>query len=709
MKKLLLLVLLIPNLLLAQYCTDAIVLINLDQYPSETSWEIADTNGTVLFSGGPYTGQPFYSPQATTLCLPHGVLEFTIFDLYGDGLQGSLWGGQDGSYYVIQCGDTLVYGDTAAFGYDSTHVFTSALCPPPPTILGCTDSLYFEYMPNANLDDGSCLNLIVVGCLDTNAFNYDPLANTMDFIDSCGFDLYLHDLVGNGWVGSRLEIYQGQDTSIFIMAPGGTSQLYNIDLASPEDVSAEFFITQQAFNTLVECGFTLLNPFGDTVMSVVPPFISPYIKYEGTTYCGNECIDVVQGCMDSLAFNYVDTANTSDNCYYYPGCAFPAYLEYHVDTTNNYYTDINVQDSCVNTAIFGCTDLTAFNYDATANVDNGGCLPVVLGCMQPLAFNYNPIANTADTCIAIVYGCTTIGSFNYNSLANTDDGSCLAIVNGCTDATAFNYNPLANADDGSCVAIIYGCMDATAFNYNQLANVDNGSCIPFVYGCTDSTAFNYNPLANADNSSCVAFIYGCTDPSALNYSPSANTEDFSCIAYVYGCMDSLALNYDPLANTDNGSCITIIVGCMDQAAYNFNSAANTNDSVSCNYDASCIDGAGNPYWLNDPCYAWVIDVDNYCCNNEWDEVCESMYNYCEDSWTGVILSREESLVIYPNPTLSKININKSVNAVIYNNLGDVMISGEDVSVLDVSKMSPGAYILRIEYKGKIIYKKIIKE
>ena len=148
---------------------------------------------------------------------------------------------------------------------------------------------------------------------------------------------------------------------------------------------------------------------------------------------------------------------------------------------------------------------------------------------------------------------------------------------------------------------------------------------------------------------------------------------------------------------------------MDQAAYNFNANANVNDSLSCNYDAGCIDGPGNPYWLNDPCYAWVIDVDNYCCNNEWDEVCESMYNYCEDSWTGVVLSREESLVIYPNPTLSKININKNVNAIIYNNLGDVMISGENVSVLDVSKMNPGAYVLRVEYKGKIIYKKIIKQ
>ena len=86
-----------------------------------------------------------------------------------------------------------------------------------------------------------------------------------------------------------------------------------------------------------------------------------------------------------------------------------------------------------------------------------------------------------------------------------------------------------------------------------------------------------------------------------------------------------------------------------------------------------------------------------------------MYNYCDDSWTGPVLSREEGLVIYPNPISSKININKSINAVIYNNLGVVIISKNNTNVLDVSKMSSGAYVLRIEYKGKIVYKKIIKE
>ena len=69
-------------------------------------------------------------------------------------------------------------------------------------------------------------------------------------------------------------------------------------------------------------------------------------------------------------------------------------------------------------------------------------------------------------------------------------------------------------------------------------------------------------------------------------------------------MDSTALNYDSTANTDNGSCMAVVEGCMDQAAFNYNGSAYVNDSSSCLYDAGCITGPGNPYWFNDPCYAW---------------------------------------------------------------------------------------------------------
>lgn len=580
-------------------CVPAIVNINLDQFQGETSWDIKDTNGAILAAGGPYTNAPDYEPQFEPVCLPTGNLTFTIYDSYGDGMAGSLWGGQDGSYYLMQCGDTLVYGNVPNFGTDSTHTFVSDTCTPPPLVPGCMDENYLEYNSLATVSDSSCLTLKVLGCTDSTMFNYDSSANYMDYIDSCDYTLILHDLVGNGWVGSRLEIYQ-DDTTQFIMT-SGLNQTYLIQLKAPEVVKVKFFVSAQASGTALECGFTLKNPMGDTILSVVPPFIMPFHTYVGTTYCGNECIEIVEGCLDSTAFNYDSTANTSLSCYYNPGCISPAYLEYHIDTTNGYYTDINIQDSCQTLVVFGCMDSTMFNYSSSANV-NSGCIPIIAGCMESLAFNYNPLANTPDTCIAYLYGCT----------------------------------------------------DPTMFNYDSLANADDGSCIPYVYGCTDSIMFNFNPLANAEYnpSNCIHYIYGCTDPSMLNYSVLANTEDFSCIPYIYGCTDNTALNYDSTANTDNGSCVAMVEGCMDQTAYNYDALANVS-SDSCLYDASCITGPGTPYWLNDPCYAWVIDVDEYCCEVEWDTICQATYDYCEGTWVGPLPKRFERELIMVTDILGR--------------------------------------------------------
>ena len=107
----------------------------------------------MLYAGGPYSTAPNYQPQFDPVCLPVGNLTFTIYDSYGDGLAGSLWGGNDGSYYVMQCGDTLVYGTIANFGTDSTHTFVSDTCTPPPPVPGCMDPNYIEYDPLASISD----------------------------------------------------------------------------------------------------------------------------------------------------------------------------------------------------------------------------------------------------------------------------------------------------------------------------------------------------------------------------------------------------------------------------------------------------------------------------------------------------------------------------------------------------------------------------
>lgn len=635
MKKLLLLLLLLPFITLAQgppNCVPTTIIINLDQYQSETYWTIEDTSGNMLTYGTNYGGEPDYASVVEQRCLPPGPLTFTIYDSYGDGLNGSIWGGLDGSYYVVQCYDTLVSGTDPAFGNDTAHAILVAPCPP---IFGCMDSSYVEFNPRADTSDGSCSELVVFGCIDSTMYNYDSTANTMSLVPSCDYTLTLTDLVGDGWAASNLEVTQGDSVWNFTLDTAAYSQEYTINLKAPQEVSFKFSISQQAFQSAAHCGFKLTNPLGMTMIEVIPPFIQPLLKRTVPTYCGNYCIDKVFGCMDSLALNYVDSTNTALPCFYVLGCTNSSYLEYY---TQGFVADTS-DGSCHTEAVWGCLDSTAFNYNSSANIDNGGCTPVVIGCMQPLAFNYNAQANTPDTCIAVVYGCMSSIAINYDSLANVDDGSCIGIVYGCTDTLAFNYAPLANLDDSSCVDVVYGCINPTMFNYDSLANTNDGTCIPFNYGCTDSTMFNYNPLANSDNNSCVPYIYGCTNPSMLNYNPSANTEDFSCIAYIYGCMDSTALNFDSLANTPNNSCIEIVVGCMDPNAYNYESTANVNDSISCLYDANCFTGPGNPYWLNNECYAWVISVDDYCCENEWDTICQSTYDYCEGNWVGPVLTR----------------------------------------------------------------------
>ena len=582
MKKLLLL-LLLPIFSFGQTCVPTTIVINLDQYQSETSWGIYDTSGVLLTWGNNYGSQPDYASVIEQRCLPEGDLTFVIYDSYGDGLNGALWGGLDGSYYLVQCNDTLIYGDDPAFDNDSIHVFVSDGCPP---VFGCMDSTYIEFNPLADTDDGSCAILKVFGCIDSTMYNYDPLANTMALIPNCNYVLTLYDLIGDGWVGSYLEVTQDTNVSYYWIDTTAYTQDFIINLNSPQPVTFKFSVTQQASLTTPHCGFKLTNPLGDIIIEVLPPFIQPMFNYTVATYCGNLCIEKTFGCMDNLAVNYMDTVNTDDgSCYYSPGCTNSSYLEYY---TQGFTADFN-DGSCLTEAIWGCTDTTAFNYDTTANIDNGGCVPIILGCMESLAFNFDPLANTPDTCIPLIYGCT----------------------------------------------------DPTMFNFDVNANTDDGDCQPYVFGCTDSIMFNYNPLANSDNNSCVPFTYGCTDPSMLNYNAQANTEDFSCIAYIYGCMDSTALNFDSLANTDNGSCVEIIMGCMDPNAYNYESIANVNDSVSCLYSADCVTGAGYPYWLNDPCYAWVIDVDDYCCENEWDTICQATYDYCDGSWSGPLLTRNQ--------------------------------------------------------------------
>ena len=717
------------------------VTVNPDQYPEETSWYIMTFFGDTLMQGGPYAGIIDYEPQYAAACAPIDSFYIVINDTYGDGVAGSLWGGNDGSVYIEQCGDTIWSLPVADFGnqiYDT--IYTSG-CPPPPPVFGCMDSSYVEFDIAATLDTGMCFTPKIYGCTDSLAYNYIDSANTDINIDSCMHELELTDLAGNGWAGSSLKLSQAtsllppfnyQDIGAYTLVDGFDTTFF-VNLAAGYPVRAVFEITQQSDFTAVQCGYSLYSEDYvaiDIEGGFVNP-IPPFFPVTGEPYCGNNCIERVYGCTDTTALNYDYSANTDDStCYYLAGCTSPIHLEYN---SNADFDD----GSCATLIVLGCMDSTAYNYDPAANVElSGSCIPFVYGCMDPVMFNYDPLATASDTCIPYIYGCTDASMFNYNINANTDNGSCIPFVYGCTDSTMYNYNVLANTDNGTCVPFVYGCTDALAINYNLLANTDDGSCIDVVLGCTDSTAFNYNILANTDDGSCVSIVLGCIDATAFNYDAAANTDDGSCIPvvfgcidptmwnycdtcntdngscieYYYGCTDSTALNYDDDANTDNGSCIYPVYGCNDPTAINYDPDVNVPDST-CEYSAGCA--IGDIYTLPNPCFAWVIDVDEYCCDVAWDPSCVSLYEYCQDGWSGPtdIIELRYGLITYPNPTSDYIYINSrlKVNITVIDMLGNIVISKNKVNVLDVFKLSPGVYNVLIEHENIKVNKKIIKQ
>ena len=620
-----------------------------DTYAGETSLDIINQNGDTLLN----IAQGFFqsigtgNPYANTLCVPIGdTIKFYIYDSFGDGICGSCFGGVDGNVLVTdECGDviySLLPGDNLNFGdIDSSDAYIMKDCSWEPTY-GCPDPAYLEFNPNADyLDSLLCNTLRVPGCMDITMFDFDPVANVPLMEDTCNYTLNLIDGGGDGWLGAYIVVSQLGNTFGPYTNTSSFVESVSLSLISNHPVTVRAYSQTSSQATLTQVGFELINPDGVTIVAggtnpwndKIEIFPKKYIE---VPTCPTICDPYVYGCTYITAVNYDSLANTDDvSCYYDPGCTNPIYLEYDA----NYDYD---DGSCNTLIVLGCMDSTALNYDPLANVQlTGSCIAVVEGCMNPLAFNYNINANVSDTCIAVVYGCMSQLALNYDSVANTDDGSCIGVIYGCTDTLAFNWNPSANVNDNSCVPVIYGCINPTQFNYCATCNTNDGSCIEILYGCTDSIMFNFNPLANVDNNTCIPFMYGCTDPSALNYNASANTEDFNCISYMYGCTDSTAINFDSLANTDNGSCMDIVEGCMDPSAYNYSGLVNYSDSASCLYSANCITGDSIPYWLNDPCYAWVIEVDEYCCNNEWDDICQLTYDHCSGSYTGPLLSRAQ--------------------------------------------------------------------
>ena len=129
-----------------------------DCYGDETTWTLRDSaTNQLLYTGGPYNSN-FSSTSDTFLtqfCIPDGCYKFTIYDSWGDGLDGSGgWGcSLTGDYFITDDqGNTLVqmtapngdFGDSVSHYFCITTVLNNDLL--------SNEDLKFDLLPNPTKD-----------------------------------------------------------------------------------------------------------------------------------------------------------------------------------------------------------------------------------------------------------------------------------------------------------------------------------------------------------------------------------------------------------------------------------------------------------------------------------------------------------------------------------------------------------------------------
>jgi hypothetical protein len=735
MKKMLLALFLIPYVLFAQpdNASWLNVTVQTDNYAGETSWEIIH-DGEVVAVSPPYQNSTLHN---NTIYLPSGDYNFIAYDAFGDGICCSF--GEGFFALTNTCGlEESNYEFSSA-----TDTIPFTLIPCLPVLLGCTNEIADNYNPWATQDDGSCE---VVNCDSLEAFvsmslTLDTWPNetgftlvniatgepyhqvlplefdfgdqlvtyTYDFCVSLGFELILVDEFGDGLNGF---VSGGEDGACVVTA-------CDTVLWELEDLAFEEF-----GGGVMYSGAIFPEPCPPTP-DVYGCMDDDYVDYNPEATAQDTCMTLhTWGCTDSEALNYDSTATIND---LNSPCSIQIILEddaadgwgnskigmvqgdqqwlftvgpnqfsqsWNIVLDSDEEVDVyyfqagNQQQSAQELAFQTLHNSVHVLNEAGDTLLSEGSNPFLNNgqeALQPFSApnwsTYSFTPSCGDSCIPYIYGCTDEAACNYNISANTNSGCSYPVQYYDCNNTCVNDDD----SDGVCNELeVEGCQDPTAFNYNAAAT-DPADCIPVIFGCTDPTQFNYDPQANTENGGCISFVYGCMNPDAFNYNPDANTEL-------------------------EDSCVEVVVDCMDPNAFNYNELANTSNEDACLYDAGCVTGAGNPYWLNDSCYAWIIDIDPYCCEVEWDGACVELYDYCESGWPTGVYSIHDVYNVYPNPVTDVLNIQTSLDIIteVYNSLGQIVVAGTREKRIDLKDLPKGFYQVAIRYNERTTIKKIIK-
>ena len=601
---------------------DVTMTLTLDNYPGETTWELADAAGTVVFSGGPYAGS---GVVVETGCVAEGCYTLTVYDSFGDGMCcaygtggyefgiGGLVlasGGDFGSSESTDvCVGDIVLGctDAAACNYNPDAIADDGTCDF--SCLGCTDAAFCNFNPDATVDDGSCANEDICGvcagdgsscsgCTDSTACNYDAEATFDDGtcyyapdggVCDCFTDLSITESLSGGVAGTPVTFEGSGEVTGFDIALDYTSSAGSwaadmlVVITSPNGDCIEF----GGFTSTVTAGCNDLGgytlwPAGWAVDANGIYTASIDLSAAGLTGDGTWSVQLWNGYASGGTVTYIADITIQDVCIggVINGCTDPTACNYDADATadDGSCADFDLCGICAgdNSTCGGCTDSTACNFDPAAIVDDGSCILDGLPFSLSILLDNFPGETTWSLTDSV--GATVASGGPYSGAGTT------VVENFCAPEGCYTLTMFDSFGDGICCSFGSGNYELTADGGVVASGGEYGDleatsfCVGGDFGCTDATACNFDPDALEDNGACDYSCYGCTDPESCNYDADATIDDGSCVGAGVGVLVSITTDTWPDEITWN---ITDGAGAIVASGGPYASPTTTYDETVC--------------------------------------------------------------------------------------------------------------------------------
>jgi hypothetical protein len=342
-------------------------------------------------------------------------------------------------------------------------------------LLGCTDAGYFEYNDAAEVDNGTCVSLIIPGCTNPAASNYSAEANLNIADGEEGACL----IVGVNFT----PVDDSENTSVVvtsnnmsILFPVNNAGLWNTDQSNllEGDIVAAVYETGRLNNDFI--GYSAISGLANA----------------GSGMWTGDQIGIAVFGGDNMIDNGYEPGEDLKWMVSRDGVAYNATVTYATPGYNGSYqegTYVTVNSIVLGApAADGCTDPTFMEYDPLATNDDGSCSTFIsVGCLDANFVNYAGADVDAD---AIHDNSNNFGDAfgeNYTIDLNTgaesasgvaaifhDVANCQSQVPGCTYPYASNYDSQSTEDDGSCDWSAY-----SHHSYDAITGVNTGTLYTF--------------------------------------------------------------------------------------------------------------------------------------------------------------------------------------------------------------------------------------